>query len=317
MQLRNAYCCSLNVAVARRCFAIGEELTDDERLLARVAQLESILTRSQWTTPGIAFAYHAGLHRDLGRRWPQYLTSVVSELSQVAEAGVPAPRLGANLGNSEWVRFALSLFAADGARDGHAGSNITPLRVAARPHIELGPLLERLGEVWPAMAEAVQALVRVVVPVVPRKAGGAGPTSATAVQTFGAVFLADGQHPLVTLEGLVHEATHLDVLMRLATDPLLLAGSAVAASPFRRRQRPLTRVLHAGVVAARVSELYTRCAVIAAPHELARCDAGNRRAHAGLCQALESLRGTDCTPAGAALISQLEHDAARGPALAR
>ncbi len=71
---------------------------------------------------------------------------------------------------------------------------------------------------------------------------------------------ADLIRPVALYELAVHEATHLELIARMAADKLVVNGSDRAASPFRPMARPLTRVLHATLVAARLMEAMRRYA---------------------------------------------------------
>ena len=83
--------------------------------------------------------------------------------------------------------------------------------------------------------------------------------SASLAQAFGVVFIGSTSPPSLLMEHIVHEATHHEFTARLAVDKQLTNGDALAPSPFRKNPRPLTRVLHAAVVAARLVEVLRRC----------------------------------------------------------
>jgi HEXXH motif-containing protein len=105
------------------------------------------------------------------------------------------------------------------------------------------------------MAQAINALVREVV----WYETAYGPRSGTLIQAYGAVFLAGGRTVASALADLVHEATHLEVVARLALEPTLRNPDDRDASPYRQRPRPLTRVLHVAMVATRGVEAFDRC----------------------------------------------------------
>src|SRR5690606_32868694 len=83
--------------------------------------------------------------------------------------------------------------------------------------------------------------------------------SATLTAAFGAVFLPLDPERLRINGVLVHEATHLELVTRMSLDKLVTNGSDRAPAPFKTFDRPLTRVLHATLVAARLVDAYDRC----------------------------------------------------------
>jgi HEXXH motif-containing protein len=152
------------------------------------------------------------------------------------------------------------------------------------------------------MAQAVDALVRQVVWYETAR----GPGSGTLHQAYGALFVVRGGGTARTLEALVHETTHLELMARFAVDKPLVNMSASATSPFRERPRPLSRVLHAVIVARRVVEAFDRCAAGLPPAEQRQAAALRQKMAESLEAGNAALARTgEWTPTGARLYESL------------
>jgi HEXXH motif-containing protein len=300
--LLSSYSSQLNAATAWRCRAIVADRTGCEPLEHQLSRLAGPLESSTWTLPGIAFAFHVGLRdTDADER---YLTHVIAELDAVATQPEAGFRLDAKAEDDPWVKYALDSFVQARRRDGF---DLTLATVPGDAHRRqtLRDSLELLREAWSEAGDAVTALVRQIVWFETR--AGSGPRSGLIAQAFGAIFVAGDSDPVELIGSLVHETTHLDVIMRLAVDKLILNRAAQADSPFRVKPRPLIRVLHAAIVAARVSEAYDRCAAKLQDGNRERYEQEAATARRQLAEALSGLRATaECTPRGDALLARLE-----------
>lgn len=128
----------------------------------------------------------------------------------------------------------------------------------------------RLAEVWPAMLDELQVMVRQVALI-----EGRGIAGFTDIATQGAIFVnrlrlgpgRDGLSGTVRLaESLVHEGTHVRCHAAAWSVPVLVDPSdrsTVARTPLRPDPRPVNGLFQQLVVVARCSELYDRLAAAA------------------------------------------------------
>lgn len=251
--LRRHYSAALNQQVAGICVRLLHPV--HPRRAARAEDLVPALADSVWTTPELAHAYFVGSADEQSK-----ITTAqraVAQLEQIV-AGPPPPIELATTGDTtpRWVEYALDKFVDDQRRNDSLSVELESVTPGPVTLDGTRTALARLAECWPEMSHIGETLIREV-----RWMNGSAraSSSATLTQTYGAVFLrADLTRPVVLYELLVHEATHLELIARMAVDKLLVNGSERAASPFRAVARPLTRVLHATLVAARLVEAMRR-----------------------------------------------------------
>lgn len=250
-ELGRLYCGTLNQRVAERCIELLAETGDGHA--ARTEELLSALAESGWTTPSLAFAHHVTLPDP--ERAPEAARRAVGELERVASTDTPELELSPGGPLPQWAGGALGMFTADqrlaGGQFVYANAVTPDTETLAACRIAL----QLLARCWPEMARTTETFVRELRWFV-------GPDDAvisvTLTQAFGAVFLVPTRS-IALYEALVHEATHLELMARMAIDKLIANGGQLARSPFRPDQRPLTRVLHAALVAVRVQHALGRC----------------------------------------------------------
>ncbi|WP_328387451.1 aKG-HExxH-type peptide beta-hydroxylase [Nocardia sp. NBC_00416] len=251
--LRRLYSTALNQQVARACAALVHSV--DRRQATRIEALLPALADSDWTTPELAHAHFVGSADE--RRALTTARRAVAQLEQIA-AGPPPPLQLTTTGHNPppWVEYALDRFVDDQRRNDSLSVELESVTPEPATLDGARNALTRLADSWPEMSRITETLVREVRWT---KGSARASSSATLTQTYGAVFLrADLTRPVVLYELLVHEATHLELIARMAVDKLLTNGSVRAPSPFRPVARPLTRVLHATLVAARLAEAMRR-----------------------------------------------------------
>jgi HEXXH motif-containing protein len=133
--------------------------------------------------------------------------------------------------------------------------------------------------------------------------GGFG--SASLTQAYGALFLTPGKR-LDLYESLIHESSHLELTARMALDKLLVDGAVRAPSPFRDAKRPLSRVLHATFVCARLIHGYERCRTLVTPDEQRLANERGARLRDDLAKGIVTLaEHAEWTQLGSRLFSQL------------
>ncbi|HEV2088738.1 MAG TPA: HEXXH motif-containing putative peptide modification protein [Cryptosporangiaceae bacterium] len=122
--------------------------------------------------------------------------------------------------------------------------------------------LDLLGRVDPAMRAEFDAMVAEV-----RLFGGSAADAFSSTRWFGCVYVAvpaglsTDALVLHLLDHLTHEASHLGLYARMATDPLLLNGDERGfRAPIRPDARPLDGIFHAMFVLARVTRVFARLA---------------------------------------------------------
>lgn len=141
-----------------------------------------------------------------------------------------------------------------------------PRLLHAPPSAEWTPFPERLAAaravlaaVDPPLAAEVDALTLDVIGAVPPAGAAFRFGGASSFMLWGALILNLERHGNVldTLEGLVHEATHLLLFGRFhPTPPVLNPVQHRFASPLRREPRPMIGVYHATLVCARLHVLH-------------------------------------------------------------
>jgi HEXXH motif-containing protein len=252
-ELNRLYAGALNERVGRRCSELLAR-SPDRSTAARLQPLLPSLAASEWTTPSLAFALFVQL-AESSRATKERVRLAVDELERVVDGGPPSLEVSPQGHPPAWVDYALPILARDkpGGGGGPVGLEVViPGDEAVAACLDALDLLETA---WPEMAVTVNVLMREL-----RWLEGTNPMrSATLTQTFGAVFLRNGLARMRLYEVLVHEATHLELVARMALDRLLENRSDRAPSPFKSDARPLTRVLHATFVAARLVTALERC----------------------------------------------------------
>ncbi|GGL10648.1 aKG-HExxH-type peptide beta-hydroxylase [Nocardia jinanensis] len=251
--LRRLYSTALNQQVADTCIALLHP--GDPRLATRVETLLPALADSDWTTPGLAHAHFVGLADERSRLATAH--RAVAQLERIV-AGPPPPLDLATIGDTppRWVEYALEKFVDDQRRNDSLSVELESVTPGPATLDGTRNALTLLAGSWPEMGGVTETLVREIRWT---KGSARASSSATLTQIYGAVFLRAGlTRPVVLYELLVHEATHLELVARMAVDKLLTNGSDRAPSPFRPVARPLTRVLHATLVAARLAEAMRR-----------------------------------------------------------
>jgi HEXXH motif-containing protein len=289
LALRAVHARALNAAVARRLAVLD----------GGPSELDDRVGDTTWTTPELAFAHYVALQRPEPSH--AQLRATRAALADVCDHDAPPPALVVD-GTAAWHRYGIEVLMADYLRDGRPVEIDLSGRPAPDDVRAARAALDRLAHDWPEMAQTIDALVRQVV----WYETAAGPSSGTLHQTYGALFVARGRGVARALEALVHETTHLELIARFAVDKPLANMTAAEISPFREQPRPLSRVLHAVVVARRVVEAFDRCAAGLPPSE--------QRQAATIRQTMvESLevgnaalgRTGDWTPTGARLYESL------------
>jgi hypothetical protein len=299
--LYRLYGSTINVQAAERCGSALHNLEPGNGASETLHRIQPQLENSTWTGPIVAFACQGG---PAVEAWTSsYVRSVVAHLAQTLEVQPPLNR-GFEDEDLAWVRYGLDVFEADTAEDGRDSIHLVPVGPASADHEALTTALSLLRRSWPEMAELIDTLVRQIVWYLPTRPGRI-PKSGTVIKTFGAIFLTSGNDSLSVMEYLVHEATHLDLIMRLSADRLITNRDHLGQSPFRRQKRPLIRVLHAALVTARIRMAYERCAGSAGV-DSTRCREQSEWAKQSLADALSGLQEAEWTPTGAKLAEALK-----------
>jgi HEXXH motif-containing protein len=276
LELRRLHAAALHAALERSLVALAPQI--------RTRSACAAVQQSTWTAPELAYALYVEFADDR-RPSVEAIERTHSTLVEVAQTPCPSTRFGGRESVPEWVRYALRVFEQDQARDGRT-ARLRPHLADARAAEECRAALERLRVAWPEMAETVDVLVREIVWF---DTDDRGSRSATLTQAYGAVFLYRDVQGIEVVEHLVHEATHLELTARMAVDPLVVNRDDRAPSPFRERPRPLGRVLHACVVAARIAAALDRCDDLVAEPERTESLRARARAVADFRAAMESL----------------------------
>ncbi|MEU5319781.1 HEXXH motif-containing putative peptide modification protein [Streptomyces sp. NPDC021056] len=115
-----------------------------------------------------------------------------------------------------------------------------------------------IEDVWPELATEIRAYTRVVVPY-----ASEFHSSFTEAILMGAVFLSEAAQPFsathYTAEHLLHESSHLRLMLLLELDPLVtVAEGATFNSPVRKDPRPLWGMLMAVHAFARITAFHRR-----------------------------------------------------------
>lgn len=293
-ELYRLYARSLNAAVLSSCRSACEAAGGDADLAEQLAGLEPIVNASTWTAPELAFAYHEGLQAHRGDT--HYLRRLAASLRALGASQAPPLVYGAGEGADDWLRPALDLLGGDAIETA----------VSRDQESWGGSALAHLRSGWPDMAVAVDATVRNLVWLGSKSGRDMHRAQATLGQVFGVIFFGPPRSVVHLLEIIVHETTHLDVMMRTALDPLILNRDAVAQNPYRGTLRPLLRVLHGAVVAARVWVAHDRCLAQFSGSERELCLSLRREAAADLAVGVDGLKAVaECTAQGAALLATL------------
>src|SRR5215218_2400860 len=249
-ELRRLHAAALNTHVARALAAAD----DNPQSAQRLQELAEQLRTSSWTTPEVAFTQYAILAKGRTPTGEQH-SLVLDSLSAIAAGPAPATAVGGRTSMPEWAPYAMRLFEDDQVREQRQvrWELVLQDEIAER---ECRAALELLADAWPAMAGVVEAYVREIL----WYTCGDVPASRSlcVAQAFGAVFLHRRADRIEAAEHLAHEATHFELIARMAIDPLIENGDAPARSPFRAEPRPLGRVLHACLVSARLTAVLER-----------------------------------------------------------
>jgi HEXXH motif-containing protein len=235
---------------------------------------------------------------------------LIKQLTQTIDHPPPQLELAGKPEDRPWIAYALDVFDADWRRDGKEPDPLIETPAAEADLDALTEALSLLRRSWPEMAELIDLLARQIVWFRTQN-GGPGPASAVLIQAFGAVFLAAGNDALSYLSSVVHEVSHLDVIMRLSADRYIENRDHVGKSPFRQKARPLIRVLHAALVTTRMSMAYTRCAKYGKGAVREQCDDRARHLDAMLTDSLRGLQEAEWTQVGAQLARSLNAYAQR------
>ncbi|MGA0164513.1 MAG: aKG-HExxH-type peptide beta-hydroxylase, partial [Bdellovibrionota bacterium] len=110
--------------------------------------------------------------------------------------------------------------------------------------------LSVLSTLWPEMANVVKTFVSHVLWV-----ESEGYWSGSYAEAHGLVFISPKRDWTLAhyIESLVHEASHLELMVQQALDPLLINKDQLDVSPLREEPRPLDGILHASFVTRRTT----------------------------------------------------------------
>lgn len=247
--LRAAFSNALNKAAAGRCLDIlaAREPSVSDALQSTLPEL----LRAGWTTPAVAYANYVGFSE--ADPLPQARIAA-QELLRIASAPPPPLNIAPTDLDAPWVRYALRIFERDQRNDNRV-VELRPIEPTETLRSDAAGALSLLEAVWPEMCATVITFTREIRWFTSNvRASG----SASLTQGYGAIFIDSTGGKIKLLEHLLHESTHLEFTARMALDKYIVNGKDPAISPFRVNPRPLTRVLHATVVAARLIDVLDR-----------------------------------------------------------
>lgn len=205
--------------------------------------------RRVWPTPE-----HVWYARKYARRASGFrdLETALCLLETVPRGPTPPPlRCGEHASIGAWTRYGVEHILDDLRSRGRGEASVA---LECDNSGEIGVLVSEclgvLRDVWPEAAAEHERLVREIVVL-----SGTGLQSASVPFTFGAVYLCP--RPAWTLlnylDLLLHEAGHHSLTMKFALADLIRNPKAEAYSPLRCEPRPVTAVLHATFVLARIT----------------------------------------------------------------
>jgi HEXXH motif-containing protein len=214
-----------------------------QRRLGNGGQFE--LDRATWSTPALAAYVHAqDPDTVLGEEARRSLATIA------ARQGAPMPiRWNGGAITERWVSLGLRALQADFETAGQTALLRPDVESAAS--LSVGAACESLlGDVWPEALVEARSLIRAVV-----FADGQSLLSGNTVPTFGAVYInARLRANVVSVtESLVHESGHHCLNVLIARGPLIENDGDMARSPLRPDLRPLSGILHACFVLARMA----------------------------------------------------------------
>ncbi len=173
------------------------------------------------------------------------------DLSRDAVRPSPGLLTSEAAGSRGWVAAALSEFSSGLA----FAEDVCLSSESEMRQLQLSNSLVFLERIWPQQQAILIRLAPVVVSIRAHRL-----RSATSTSAFGAVFLEESafNSQILLLDLLVHEATHLELLLRNYFFQPLQNPEEYGPSPFRTEPRPLDAVLHAVFVLARLLMLHSR-----------------------------------------------------------
>ncbi|KOU22203.1 aKG-HExxH-type peptide beta-hydroxylase [Streptomyces sp. WM6368] len=175
---------------------------------------------------------------------------------------VPHPRIpgtGIEIGaDHPWIARHFASMNSHEPQPGYPASDLTVRETGSEDVERIGSAFALIEEAWPELAAEIRAYVRLFVPY-----GSDFHSSFTEACLMGAIFLSEAARPFTsrqyTAEHLLHEASHLRLMLLLELDPLVTCrDEAVFNSPVRKDPRPLWGMLQAIFVFARITAFHRR-----------------------------------------------------------
>lgn len=213
-------------------------------------------------------------------------------------------------GEHPWIARHFASMNSHEPQPGYPASDLTVRGTSQDDVALINAAFALIEESWPELAVEIRDYVRLFVPY-----GSAFHSSFTETCLMGAIFLSEAAQPFTsreyTAEHLLHEASHLRLMLMLEIDPLVTCrDEAVFNSPVRKDPRPLWGMLQAIFVFARITAFHRRAYAVTGAqfHQDAQRD--NARLLAEGMDEIEAEPSTDFTPAGLSLWQQMRSEIA-------
>lgn len=211
-------------------------------------------------------------------------------------------------GGHPWIARHLASMNSQEPQPGYQASDLRPRDVNEEDVAGIGEAFSLIESCWPELAAEIASYVRVFVPF-----GSDFHSSFTEGCLMGAIFKSEAATPYTspeyTAEHILHEASHLRMMLLLEIDPLVTCrDEAVFNSPVRKDPRPLSGMLQAIFVFTRITSFNRRAfAMNGNPiHRAAQIE--NARLTAEGMDEIEAEPSVSFTPIGARLWQQMRDE---------
>ncbi|GAA2233466.1 hypothetical protein GCM10010232_20200 [Streptomyces amakusaensis] len=207
-----------------------------------------------------------------------------------------------------WITRHFTSMNSHEPQPGYPRSDLSVRDVSERNIADISRAFALIQDVWPELASEIRSYTRLFVPYASQFH-----SSFTEAVLMGAVFLSEAAQPFdaihYTAEHLLHENSHLRLMLILELDPLVtVAEGATFNSPVRKDERPLWGMLMAVHAFARITAFHRRAYAqtgLEIHGELTRTNAGLLKK--GLDE-IESEPSTAFTQAGKVLWAQMREE---------
>lgn len=157
-----------------------------------------------------------------------------------------------------WIARHFTSMNSHEPQPGYPRSDLAVREIGEDDIADISRAFALIEDVWPQLATEIRAYTRLVVPY-----ASEFHSSFTEAILMGAVFLSEAAQPFsathYTAEHLLHESSHLRLMLLLELDPLVtVAEGATFNSPVRKDPRPLWGMLMAVHAFARITAFHRR-----------------------------------------------------------